>query len=168
MRERAELTAERLRQLLYYDPVTGHFFWQVSRGRGKAWEMAGCVYPRTRRVTIVVDGRSYYAHRLAWLYMTGAWPKGEIDHKDRDPSNNAWDNLRDATHSQNMANTSISVANTTGYKGVYYHPRRRKFYSAIMVNQKNNFLGYHDTPQEAHAAYIRAAKEYFGEFSRAA
>jgi hypothetical protein len=101
------LTAERLRELLHYDPDTGDFTWRTARKRIPAGAIAGTVERGFRRITIGGGrhGPRYSAHRLAWLYMTGAWPNGYLDHINRDPDDNRFANLRLATNSQNQANT---------------------------------------------------------------
>jgi HNH endonuclease len=170
-RKKTILTAERLRELLHYDPITGEFTWLVSRrGHTKAGDKAGTLKgPDYDRVQIFIQGRIYTRYRLAWLYMTGEWPKAEIDHKDCNPMNDTWDNLREATRGQNMGNCSRGWNNSTGYKGVQYNPRWKKKYIAVIThNYKGRYLGSYSTPQEAHLAYARAAKELRGEFARTA
>jgi hypothetical protein len=108
---------------------------------------------------------NYHAHRLAWLYMTGAWPTGgEVDHIDTDRGNNVWTNLRDSTRRQNGSNVDIRSNNTSGFKGV--SRCRAKWTAHITVNYQAMHLGVFDTKEEAHAAYVEAAKRLHGEFAR--
>ena len=157
------LTLERLKQLLYYDPDTGIFWWVAPLGRVAVGTVAGTVTSRgyTR---IRIGGRSYGAHRLAWQFVTGAWPEQEIDHINRDRMDNRWDNLRVATTSQNHANNTRKVGKY-GFKGVSTATRSR-WLAKIRVYGRLHHLGSFDTKEEAHAAYCRAAKEHFGEFAR--
>jgi hypothetical protein len=84
-----ELTAERLRELLNYDPDTGVFTWRVRPVHShRVGDIAGSVRTTRGYRLIGVAGRVYKAHRLAWLYMMGEWPKDQIDHINRDPSDN--------------------------------------------------------------------------------
>jgi hypothetical protein len=155
-----ELTAERLRELFYYDPETGHFTRLVDRGGGaKKGQRAGyrhfspgCGPNGYRRISI--DDKEYYEHRLAWLYQTGELPK-QIDHIDRDGSNNRWSNLRLANQSLNSANTLR--ANATGFRGV----SKSKNQFRTMFDRKH--IGCFPTAEEAHAAFVKAAKEKYGE-----
>jgi len=93
----APLSAERVRSLLEYNPDTGHLYWK-SDGR-----RAGSIQDKGYR-TIEIDGRSYYAHRIAWLHYTGSWPDNELDHKNREKDDNSIENLRDVTRSENNKN----------------------------------------------------------------
>ena len=110
-----------------------------------------------------VDGRSYLSSRLAVFYMTGEWPLSEIDHKDLDHANDRWNNLRPATHSQNIANTKAIAK--SGLKGALEQASGR-FMSRIRFQGKLIYLGTFDTKEESNAAYAKKAKEFFGEFAR--
>jgi hypothetical protein len=152
------LTQSRLKELLDYQPLTGLFYWR--NGKVAGWDDA------SGYIQISVNGRQYRAHRLAWLYMTGAWPNGLIDHRDTNRSNNRWDNLRPATHSQNHANAPLRSDNSSGFKGVCLHKKTGKYKAAIQVNRKSIYLGLFPTPELAHDAYVSAATKYFGDYAR--
>ena len=156
------LTAERLRELLDYDPATGIFRWRVAPARCvQAGAIAGYVGAKGYR-RVMIGGRNYQAHRLAWLYVHGQWPPGELDHEDRSPDRNAVENLRPATQSQNGANQKRASNNTSGYKGV--SRLNGKWRAQVKVNGRMRYIGCYDTPEDAHAAYCKIAAEVFGEF----
>jgi hypothetical protein len=165
-----DLTQARLHALLDYDPETGVFTWLVSRGAARAGTVAGTVWKGRSGpyLLIRIDGRSYRAHRLAFLYMTGEWPPDHIDHRDGEGLTNKWKNLREATNAQNGANRRAQVNNTTGCKGVHFNKSVRRYQSCIQVNGKRRHLGYFATAEEAHAAYCKAANHLFGQFARTA
>jgi hypothetical protein len=151
------VTAERLRELYDYDAKTGHFLWKGTE------RIAGSISASGRR-RIKADGRTYPAHRLAFLWMTGEWPKSVVDHKDGDPANNAWNNLRDVTYAQNNVNRRVNRLSASGYKGVVAVNGR--WLARIRKDGVQRRLGLFDTPEEAYAAYCEAAKELHGEFAR--
>lgn len=160
------LTAERLKQVLHYDPDTGIFTWLVSSGRVSRGTSAGT--NKDGYINISVDRRLYRAHRLAWLYMTGQWPNELLDHKDLNRSNNRWDNIRAANSFGNSCNSPKPSNNTSGYKGVRWYKANERWSAQIQINRKSVHLGYFDRAEEAHAAYCTAANELFGEFARVA
>ena len=177
--EKTGLIAEYLRSVLHYDPETGFFTWRersdLPEGRARnAWNAryagrrAGALVPskHTTYVTIRINNRHYRAHRLAWLYVTGEWPSGDIDHEDGDGTHNWFENLRDATRTQNNGNTRRPTNNTSGYKGVVRSHNGKRWVAYIRINGRLLHLGTYDTPQLAHAAYTRAAKAHFGDFAR--
>jgi hypothetical protein len=163
------ITQERLKELLRYNRRTGIFHWKVHRYCVRAGAVAGHLQS-DGYVRIKVDDKKYLAHTLAWLWVTGEWVYRGIDHKDLNPTNNKWRNLRRATHSQNMANRRIHKNNTVGFKGV--RKRLDKFYNypfraIIGVNNKVILLGDFATAEEAYAAYLKGARKYFGKFAHA-
>lgn len=169
----ATLTAERLREVLSYEPATGIFTWQKQLApRGKVGTVAGCVVKKGKnnspRLVIRIDGVLHLAHRLAWLYMTGEWPSDLLDHANCNPLDNRWGNLREADASQNAWNSSLRSNNTSGHKGVSWDSDRRKWQAHLMVNRKNVLLKRFERREDAIEAYAEAAARYCGEFARVA
>lgn len=158
------LTAERLRSLLNYDAATGVFTWRFSRkGRpGKAGAQAGRVDERFGYRYIGIDRKRYGAHRLAWLYMTGELPVGEVDHIDGDRRNDRFVNLRDVSVRTNRENIRKARADnkSTGFLGVRINRKNgdARYSARITVDGKEIRLGRFDTPEEAHEAYLAAKR----------
>lgn len=157
-----KITQEYLKSLFHYDPLSGYFTRLTTRGGNRAGGAAGTI-DDDGYVRITIDGSKFRAQRLAFLYMTGAFPIGEVDHIDRVRTNNAWSNLRSATTQQNAANRAGPVRDLP--KGV--SPCGKKYAAAVKVNGKRIHLGVFDTPDLAHAEYINAANDHFGEYARA-
>jgi hypothetical protein len=164
--------ADEVRKLLAYDPETGRLTWRVRPGTDRdtrAWNTRYAGKPagsltNDGYVKVSVCGQTFLAHRIAWSIATGNWPDCEIDHKDGNGLNNSFSNLRTATRTQNMANAKRRSDNSTGWKGV---SRARGRYAALIrINSRKIHLGCFATPEEAHAAYVEAAKKYRGEFAR--
>lgn len=157
------ITAEYLRAIYQYDPITGVFTRRTNRRRWKAGSIAGSK-DKAGYIRIVIDGEQYYAHCLAWLYMTGVWPERKIDHKDLNKARNVWDNLRLATNVQNSVNKGLNRNNSTGAKGVVAYG---KLYRAYIKHEGRQIhLGYYDKIEDASKAYESAAKKLWGEFAR--
>ena len=157
------IDAQELRKNLRYEKETGDFWWIVSRPGLPNGRPAGSFMTNGYR-KIRMDGANYLSHRLAWLYVHGEWPKHEIDHVDGDPSNNAWSNLRSASHRQNLRNQRISSNNKSGFKGVSWHKAGGRWCAQIKSDDKVVYLGLFDCPREAHAAYCAAGRSLYGEF----
>ncbi|MFA7308084.1 MAG: HNH endonuclease signature motif containing protein [Hyphomicrobium sp.] len=183
MGARATLTEEYVRQLLNYNHETGVFTWKerapdmfVDGERHAEWQCrnwnskhagtaAGTINSKGY-VLIIIVRIGYYAHRLAWLYMTGQWPEADIDHTNGDRSDNRFCNLREATHTENMRNARKRLDNTSGVKGVCWDNQTNKWRASIRVAGKRLYLGYFSSREDAAAAYERAACEHHGEFAR--
>jgi len=158
-----KLTQRQLKKLLDYNPKTGIFRWRVAKARRIKIGIPIITH------NIMIDGKNYHAHRLAFLWMTGRWPKYDIDHKNGNFHDNRWTNLREATPSQNMMNARTQKFRkfTSRYKGVSKcSDRPGKWMARIATHKPGGFLGRFNSAEEAHAAYRKAARKHFGEFAR--
>jgi len=152
-----KLTAERLRELLHYDPETGVFTRRVDRRPGvKAGDIAGHIKPN-KGYRLIWIGCNWMAHRLAWLYVHGSWPDGQLDHINQDKLDNRIANLRLVNHAQNMQNRPHQRNNVSGFKGVAPCRKTGRWQALICSNNKQIHLGLFDSPELAHAAYCEAA-----------
>lgn len=155
----SELTQERLKSLVRYDPTTGlmtYKYRKMTRGRPSA-RGGKLVGSRTGMyVHATIEGTRTSVHRLAWLYMTGYFPEHDIDHINRDHRDNRWCNLRHVSRICNMRNTSISTNNVSGVKGVHYSPDRSKWVAMIRVNYKRYNLGRYTLFHNAVCARLAA------------
>lgn len=164
------LFATRLKELLHYDAVQGKFYWKAKsapQSHVKIGQEAGTLR-KDGRVQINLEGKVYLASRLAWIWMTGDWPDKQVDHKDCNPGNNAWCNLRLATPIQNSANQGIRKNNNTGMKGVSIRKKSGKFLARMRIGEQRLYLGDFDCPAAAHFAVMVAALKHNGEFARLA
>ena len=158
------LSATRLRKLLKYSPATGIFRWRVhTGGRNSVGAVAGTIHPPKGYRQIHIDGEFYRANRLAWLYMTGKWPKLEIGYINHKTSDTRWANLRAMTPSQRGATSRRR--NKLGVRGIWI-TTSGKYVARIKVAGKKKYLGLFDTIEKASVAYTRAAKDAFGPFAR--
>jgi hypothetical protein len=138
MRRHENLSLEQVRSQLNYNQDTGVFTWKIQK-RGKGVVIGGVAGTQGKDSSWVncIDGIDVGAHRLAWFYVHGYWPTNEIDHIDRDPSNNRLSNLRGATSGQNKQNTLARKSNkSTGIKGVGYDAERQQYQAGIAINKK--------------------------------
>jgi hypothetical protein len=169
---------EILHHLFGYNPEEGILYW-LPRPQSmfktyrtfKAWNSKNAGMPAYTAVNKGYHygrtmGNTFMAHRVIWLLQTGKWPDSEVDHIDGDRSNNKWENLRLATHSQNNMNKSALSNNTSGVKGVFWNKRIQKWQSQIGLNGKRIHLGYYENIKDAAAAYASASLRYHGEYGR--
>lgn len=148
-----DLTRDEVAALLSYCPESGSFTWRVDlRGGVKAGDVAGTESNGYRQIGL--KGVRYYAHRLAFLLMTGAWPSQQVDHRNGVKSDNRWENLRDVSNTANQQNLrKPGQNNTTGLLGVSRASGGR-FLAMIVVDGQKKFLGRYDCPHVAHAVYL--------------
>jgi hypothetical protein len=156
---------EDAKKVLDYNPETGVFVWKVKMGRQSAGALAGTV-GHTPYIYIRVNRIPKLAHRVAFAWVHGRWPNGQIDHINGDKRDNRICNLREATSQQNMANSKRRSDNTSGFKGVRKARLPGKWWAYIYMNGKDTYLGTYDTPELAHQAYVKAAKIEFGAFAK--
>lgn len=162
-----KLTVERLREVADYNPETGFFTWRCRSESTRGWNpgfagkqvggIARCG-PRSY-ISIGIDNVRYRAHRLAWLYVHGKWPSGDIDHKDGNGLNNKLDNLRDVTRTLNLINGARYCTNSSGVSGVTWDAVRGKWHAKIYCSYQQYFIGRFTNLADAEAAVIAKRAE---------
>lgn len=153
----SQVTQERLKELFSYSVDTGLFTRIQPVPGAKIGKVAGCI--KSGYVVIRVDSILYRAHRLAWLYEHGKWPDGEIDHINGIKNDNRLCNLRDVSVQKNRQNQIRARRNNkSGFLGVHFVQARQKFRADICIEGRNKILGFFDTPDLAHEAYLNAKR----------
>jgi HNH endonuclease len=150
------LTHKKVTEFLFYDPESGQFFWRMVEWpmtKVRVGDRAGYEGDRGYRL-ITICGEEYREHRLVWFWWKGKWPEGHIDHINGKRDDNRIANLREATNGQNRANSKPNKSNKFGLKGVRQIGSR--FQGQVTINGKTTYLGTFDTPEEAHASYLKA------------
>jgi len=149
--------------LLCYCPETGSLTWKIPRGRHAAGSVAGNLDSGYRRVGVL--GRSYKAHRIAHLLMTGAWPTEVMDHINRNGHDNRWVNLRSASRSGNCCNKAARADTKSGVKGLHYDTRGRRWIAQIGVKGAKRLQKGFSGRLEAEAWLLEKQAELHGEFA---
>jgi hypothetical protein len=157
------ITQEKLKNILDYNPETGLFTWKEKIAKKIiVGETAGSLN-KHGYVCIKIQKFRYSAHRLAWLYVYGSFPSGEIDHINRIKTDNKISNLRDATPSQNCRNRGLSKRNNSGYVGISWNKKSKKWQARIFLNKKSKSLGVYEKIEDAVLAREKAEKNIFDQ-----
>jgi HNH endonuclease len=157
------ITHNQLLKALSYDPDAGIFRWKwrddMRKEVNTRWsgKMAGTL-AHNGYWHIKINFVLYQGHQLAWFYMTGEWPKNQIDHENGNKADNAWKNLRSSSQFENMQNVVPHRGGTSKYLGVSWSKQKAKWQSQIMVNRKRHHLGFYADERDAAAAYLEAKK----------
>lgn len=157
---------DELVNLFDYNPETGILKRRIFAGpNAKAGDVVGC--PNSGGyLRVVISGKYFPVHRVIYAMHHGKWPKLFIDHVNGNVQDNRISNLREATREENNRNNKVYKNNKSGFKGVSWHPRDKKWYANIGVNNKMIYLGSFDSPEDAYSAYCNAANKHHGKFSR--
>lgn len=150
------LTAEQLHEFVTCDLTTGTFIYRVRTRRHKPGDALKPSINKNGYAVTQINGTLHYVHRLVWLYAHGEWPSKQIDHINRNRSDNRLENLRLATSVEQGQNTGIPKNNTSGYKGVWFHKPTERYVAEIKHRRKKHHLGYFNTVEEAATAYQKA------------
>ena len=148
------MEAKLLRQTYDYDPLTGVFTRKKKWGSKLPGSPVGGL-SQYGYVQLAFNGRTHTAQRLAWLYVYGVWPVGDVDHINRNRADNRIVNLRELSRVDNLANSGARKRSQSGVKGVSLRPLRngrrpKKAWRAdIMVNGNRTFLGNFYTIEDA-------------------
>jgi len=183
-----KMTYDLAKEFLDYDENTGKLTW---KNRGVDWFSnsktpdAHCKTWNTRYagkdtgyivtnkygypcIKFRFQGRLYTSSRVIWLWMTGEYPKGQIDHLNRDSTDNRWCNLRDVSPSENSRNMSMSCKNTSGVTGVYWNKEKLKWHAQCQYENRTYRIGTFDNIEDAaKAAYdFRKERGFVGEYGQ--
>lgn len=154
-----ELSQARLKELLHYDADTGVFTWRARKRGVTVGRIAGSP-AHYGYWCLVLEGKRYAAHRLAWLYVYGVYPASCTDHINRIRRDNRIANLREATRAQNLQNLGINDRNKSGARGVSFDALNDKWRASISVDGRAKNLGRFSTKEDAAQAYKVAAAKY--------
>jgi hypothetical protein len=164
MTKQTQTSIEDLKSVLVYDEITGKFYWsKTQNSRSIQGKEAGTLH-RTGYIVIRYKGKAYSAHRLAWAFIKAHWPKRNIDHIDGDRKNNRFNNLREASHSENLYNLKLSSKNTSGMKGVHWSKANKKWKVQIKKEYKTYFGGYFFDVEEAKKSAKFLRRKLHGDF----
>jgi len=155
------LTQAQLKEKLVYDENTGLFMWKYKPAGNCKDGWFGGAKSSNGYLNICVNAKIYLAHRLAWLYITGEWPLATIDHKNGDPYDNRFTNLRDISHCGNTQNLRKPPrTNTSSYLGVHWKEKQKQWVAQISYKGVRKYLGGFSTPEEAYAVYLREKEKH--------
>ncbi len=158
-------TYDNLRKWFTYNPTTGLFTRNITTS---IWGIEGTIAGGTNAegyILIIAGNNSYLAHRLAYLYMTGKWPKNLIDHIDRVRHNNIWSNLRDSSKSENACNSVKRIDNSSDIKGITWNKLRNKWLVQLSKDGKKILSRNYALKEDAIIALREARERIHGEFS---
>lgn len=159
------ITQSELKELLDYNPDTGVFTWKKTVNSRAVILSAAGNQDYNVYIRITIYKKKYAAHRLAFLYMTGEWPKEVVDHINQIKNDNRWTNLREATVSQNNINSKKQKNNKSGYRGVYWYNKNQRWRVQIKYKSKYITLGSYTDIKEAAEVYKKKALELYGDYA---
>ena len=154
------ITQKELKELVNYNAKTGVFTWAKGRPGASKGSVCGGINKGNGYACVMILGVAHAAHRLAFLYVNGFMPTGEIDHVNHIKTDNRIENLRSCSRKENSMNRSLFTSNKTGITGVSFYENKSKWYSYIQVNKKSISLGWHSTLFDAAAARIKSNLKY--------
>lgn len=152
-------TLEDFKKEMWLDEERGRFFWHKP-GKGRRPGLQVGAFDVHGYGQINFKKQLYKEHRLVWLFITGEWPKGQIDHLNHDRRDNRFENLREVTNQENHFNRPLQKTNKSGVPGVWLDERMGKYRAFINVNGKRFELGFFEEKEAAIAARQEANREH--------
>jgi hypothetical protein len=160
------LNKDEIDSLFVYSEVTGGLLWKNTVSNRIAGTLAGSPNKKGHWV-VQINEKLYRIHNLVWILFGNNIPENFIvDHIDNDPLNNRISNLRLATHSQNLLNSSKRENKSSIYKGVHWNKQSNSWRASIRINERVKYIGNFKDEYSAHLAWCDVAKEIHGEFFR--
>lgn len=162
-----EFPVEDLKAWFSYDEITGKLLWKqvpannLYKVGGEVGSLTSC----KKYLRLGFRGKQLLLHRVVWAIKTGSWPTNQVDHRDGNPFNNCFSNLREATSQENNRNKKSTKSSVSPYKGVYWHKFGKTWAATAKLNGKQKHLGSFASETEAAKAYDTFAKEHYGEFA---
>lgn len=161
----AKLTFDRVHQVLKLEPETGVLTWRIRTGsRCKMGDQAGSLHKASGYRIVNIDGQKYRAHLLIWLMLYGEWRPREIDHRDRDRSNNKPSNLRLASEAMQRGNAAVRSDSASGKRGAHFHKASGLFVAEVKC-EGHRFVKYFHSMEEAADAAAAERLRVFGQFA---
>lgn len=156
------ITQDELKKLLSYDPETGEFIWLCKKRKSNINGFAGTLAYRggKKYIQLSINLKKYYAHRLAWFYVNGFWPKNEIDHINGNGCDNRIENLRCVDRVENCRNQRKRNDNKSGITGVCWDKKQNKWKSYINIYGIFKNIGHFDNLFDA-ACSRKSMQQYY-------
>ena len=160
-----QITLERLKEVVDYDPLTGIFTWKIKLNNNLVVGSVAGALTSKGYIGLTIDRNYYQGHRLAWLYVYGEWPEGDVDHINNIRTDNRIQNLRIATKSQNSMNCKVPKNSKSGVKGVCWDERLKRWRAYVTKEGKTTEKRFKSF--EEAAEYVKELREELcGEFTR--
>lgn len=153
------ITQELLHKMFFYDPNSGSLLFKPYLANKRKNQVVGYLQSNGY-MCVSVEGKKHSLHRLIWMFHYGSFPSKQIDHVNGIKTDNRIENLREANSSENQQNQrQPSASNTSGFLGVTWCKKNKRWVSGIKLNRKRFHLGYFDTPEKAYDAYLAKKRE---------
>lgn len=148
----------------WFEYKDGDLFWKKKAAKNTIVGSKCGTIDKDGYIIITLNRQRYRAHQIVFMMFNGYFPQ-KIDHKNGIPNDNKIENLREATHTENMRNTKIPKTNTSGIKGVCWSKANKKWLVSLKVDGKNKYFGYYYDIEVAKFVCETMRHKYHGKFT---